>query len=67
MRRGSFLPQVWKSLPAPADFLAHLKHKAGIGWPLRPEDGQAAIFTAWSAGAVTMYPDDETAAIGRYN
>lgn len=28
--RGTFLPQVWESLPSPADFLAHLKRKAGL-------------------------------------
>lgn len=29
-RRGTFLPQVWESLPAPRDFFAHLKQKAGF-------------------------------------
>lgn len=29
-RRGTFLPQVWEQLPDPADFLAHLKLKAGL-------------------------------------
>jgi len=28
--RGTFLPQVWEQLPGPADFLAHLKLKAGL-------------------------------------
>ena len=28
--RGTFLPSVWESLPEPADFLAHLKQKAGL-------------------------------------
>ena len=28
--RSTFLPQVWEQLPAPCDFLAHLKHKAGL-------------------------------------
>jgi len=28
--RATFLPQVWEQLPAPRDFLAHLKHKAGL-------------------------------------
>ena len=27
---ATFLPQVWDNLPAPQDFLAHLKHKAGL-------------------------------------
>ncbi|MDP3846973.1 MAG: AmmeMemoRadiSam system protein B [Pseudomonas sp.] len=28
--RGTFLPQVWESLPDPVDFLTHLKRKAGL-------------------------------------
>jgi hypothetical protein len=28
--RSTFLPQVWEQLPEPADFLAHLKRKAGL-------------------------------------
>ncbi len=28
--RGTFLPQVWESLPEPADFLGELKRKAGL-------------------------------------
>jgi AmmeMemoRadiSam system protein A len=27
---ATFLPQVWDNLPVPQDFLAHLKHKAGL-------------------------------------
>ena len=29
-RHATFLPQVWEQLPAPRDFLAHLKLKAGL-------------------------------------
>jgi AmmeMemoRadiSam system protein B/AmmeMemoRadiSam system protein A len=29
-RRGTFLPQVWESLPDPEEFLARLKEKAGL-------------------------------------
>jgi len=29
-RRSTFLPQVWKSLPAPYEFLAELRRKAGL-------------------------------------
>ncbi|MFO1196122.1 MAG: AmmeMemoRadiSam system protein B [Burkholderiaceae bacterium] len=29
-RRATFLPQVWESLPDPAEFLAQLKRKAGL-------------------------------------
>ena len=28
--RSTFLPQVWEQLPAPRDFMAHLKRKAGL-------------------------------------
>jgi len=28
--RSTFLPQVWEQLPKPADFMAHLKRKAGL-------------------------------------
>jgi len=34
--RGVFLPQVWETLPDPREFLASLKHKAGLAphaWP----------------------------------
>ncbi|MDP2795190.1 MAG: AmmeMemoRadiSam system protein A [Sulfurisoma sp.] len=30
MHRGTFLPQVWESLPEPRRFMAHLKQKAGL-------------------------------------
>ncbi len=30
MHRGTFLPQVWETLPAPRLFMAHLKQKAGL-------------------------------------
>jgi AmmeMemoRadiSam system protein A len=29
-RRSTFLPQVWEQLPDPAEFIAHLKQKAGL-------------------------------------
>ena len=38
---ATFLPQVWEQLPAPADFLAALKRKAGMAVE-RPEDGLMA-------------------------
>jgi len=28
--RSTFLPQVWEQLPQPHEFMAHLKHKAGL-------------------------------------
>lgn len=38
-RRATFLPQVWRSLPDPVEFVDHLRRKAGIGddlWKLEP-------------------------------
>ena len=29
-KRGTFLPQVWEQISDPAEFLRHLKHKAGL-------------------------------------
>lgn len=52
-RSATFLPQVWESLPAPADFLAALKHKAGLN-PQRPIDGMMAAryqVRKWHEGA----------------
>ncbi|MEW5786875.1 MAG: AmmeMemoRadiSam system protein A [Pseudomonadota bacterium] len=36
--RATFLPQVWEQLPEPGEFLAHLKHKAGLS-PDTPATG----------------------------
>ena len=30
LRRGTFLPSVWETLPSPEQFLRHLKQKAGL-------------------------------------
>lgn len=37
-RRGTFLPQVWESLPDPHEFLTHLKQKAGFAADFRSPD-----------------------------
>ena len=36
--RSTFLPQVWEQLPQPRDFMAHLKHKAGLSPAFWSED-----------------------------
>ena len=41
-RRGTFLPQVWESIPEPRQFLAELKRKAGL-----PADTPAARCRVW--------------------
>jgi AmmeMemoRadiSam system protein A len=43
--RGTFLPQVWESLPQPADFLAHLKRKAGLPAGFWHEDIRLSRYT----------------------
>ncbi|WP_136193037.1 MULTISPECIES: AmmeMemoRadiSam system protein B [Actinomyces] len=42
-RRATFLPQVWDELPDPADFLRHLKLKAG--WPAAFWDADLVVET----------------------
>ena len=37
-RSATFLPQVWEQLPAPRDFLAALKRKAGLPADFWAED-----------------------------
>ncbi|MBP1773060.1 MAG: Radical Pyruvate-formate lyase-activating enzyme [Holophagaceae bacterium] len=48
-RTATFLPQVWESLPAPADFLAALKRKAGLASRAWPAGTRAWTYTteAW--------------------
>lgn len=48
-RRATFLPSVWGSLPEPADFLAHLKKKAGLA--AREPVARAWRYTAESISA----------------
>ena len=48
--RGTFLPSVWESLPAPEQFLAHLKLKAGLS-PAYWSDGiRVARYTTEAFG-----------------
>lgn len=43
--RGTFLPQVWESLPQPAEFLSHLKRKAGLPVSFWHEDIRLSRYT----------------------
>ncbi len=43
--RGTFLPQVWEQLPRPADFLAHLKRKAGLAADFWAPDLKVSRYT----------------------
>jgi len=49
--RGTFLPAVWESLPKPADFLDHLKQKAGLPGNYWSETMEIARYTTESFGA----------------
>jgi AmmeMemoRadiSam system protein A len=43
--RGTFLPQVWESLPHPGDFLSHLKRKSGLPANFWHEDIRLSRYT----------------------
>jgi len=43
-RKATFLPSVWEQIETPAEFLLHLKHKAGLAPDAVPE--QAWVYTA---------------------
>lgn len=53
-QRGTFLPQVWESLPEPGNFLAALKQKAGVPADFWDEDIQLSRYT------VTKWKEMET-------
>lgn len=50
--RATFLPQVWKELPDPRDFLLHLKRKAGLPEDWWSDDAQLEVYTveSWVEG-----------------
>ena len=48
-RQALFIPSVWESLPAPKDFVAHLKAKAGL-----PPDHWSPTIKAWRFRAVEL-------------
>ncbi|MCC7257050.1 MAG: AmmeMemoRadiSam system protein A [Gammaproteobacteria bacterium] len=65
-RRATFLPQVWDDLPAPRDFLGHLRRKAGLPddfwapdiafsrYRVRKIAGEAGHFRAVESPATTV-------------
>lgn len=52
-QRGTFLPQVWESLPQPEQFLAQLKRKAGLPADFWHEDIRLSRYgvSKWKEGA----------------
>ena len=55
MQRGTFLPQVWESLPEPRMFLNALKRKAGLPADACADDMVVSIYTVqkWREGGVS--------------
>lgn len=43
--RATFLPQVWEQLPTPAEFMAHLKNKAGLPADFWSDDIKLSCYT----------------------
>lgn len=44
-RRATFLPQVWEQLPSTAEFIAHLKQKAGLPADWWGPEARLAVYT----------------------
>ncbi|WP_033067141.1 AmmeMemoRadiSam system protein B [Thalassospira australica] len=55
-RRGLFLPQVWDQLPDPADFLAHLKRKAGLAMDYWSDSLRAERFITRGVSSKDLNP-----------
>lgn len=53
--RATFLPQVWEQLPQAAEFMAHLKRKAGLAADFWNEDVKLLRYTVskWKEGTVS--------------
>ncbi|MDO8441332.1 MAG: AmmeMemoRadiSam system protein A [Polaromonas sp.] len=53
--RSTFLPQVWEQLPTAPEFIAHLKHKAGLPPDFWAEKLRLHRYTVskWTEGGVT--------------
>ena len=51
--RSTFLPQVWEQLPSPAEFMAHLKRKAGLAADFWADQVRLSRYTVskWKEGA----------------
>jgi len=52
--RSTFLPQVWEQLPEPAEFLAHLKRKAGLAADFWTKELRLSRYTVskWKEGSI---------------
>lgn len=55
--RSTFLPQVWEQLPDVIDFMAHLKHKAGLRPEFWADEVRLSLYTVskWKESEVLQY------------
>ena len=53
-RGATFLPQVWEQLPDPAEFMAHLKRKAGLPMDFWAKEVRLSRYTVskWKESSV---------------
>lgn len=55
--RSTFLPQVWEQLPDVIDFMAHLKHKAGLRPEFWADEVRLSLYTVskWKESEVLQH------------
>lgn len=64
-QRSTFLPQVWEQLPDAKDFMAHLKHKAGLPVDFWADDVKLSRYTVskWTESDFDMLSDVKSKAV----
>ena len=62
--RSTFLPQVWEQLPSPDEFMAHLKHKAGLPVDFWAEGVRLQRYTVSKWKETGLAPDPTAAREG---
>jgi uncharacterized protein len=55
--RSTFLPQVWEQLPGADEFMAHLKHKAGLPVDFWAEGVRLQRYTVSKWKEIDLVPD----------
>lgn len=61
--RSTFLPQVWEQLPTASEFMAHLKHKAGLPPDFWASGVRLQRYTVSKWNEADLRPATETATI----
>ncbi len=64
-QRSTFLPQVWEQLPDAKDFMAHLKHKAGLPADFWADDVKLSRYTVskWTESDFDVLSDVSSKAV----